>query len=209
MPSLQKARSLVYSRCWESFFPTSNFQTLCRTPEEGDPFQYTANTFEVEVSAASGCNWCRLVLSLKDGDEELTVGQGHFPNRKFMSDLVQDLEERISRLGGIVALVFGLNGASYFLTAFTTRDNLASDIVSARELEHLLTSPMAFDKVKKWLQECSSHENCRIAGPTQLPSRVIEVSSETIQVLHGCLNQPRSSTIMLLFLIAGDQTKLA
>jgi hypothetical protein len=118
------------------------------------------------------------VLSLKDGAEELTAGQGHFPPQEIHVRFGSGPRGENFTPRGNNRFSLWVNGASYFLTAFTTRDNVASDVVTARELEHLLTSPMAFDKVKKWLQECSSHENCRIAGPTQLPSRVIEVSPE-------------------------------
>ncbi|KAF8856447.1 HET-domain-containing protein [Acephala macrosclerotiorum] len=174
----QNTRLLVCPKCWEFFFSTPKFQTLCRTPDEGDCVQYTASTIEVEDSAASGCSWCRLVLSLKDDAEEQTLGEGHSPLQKIPVRFGAGPKRENFTPQGNNRFSLWINGASYFLTAFTARDDPTSGVVTAREMEHQINSLMAFDQAKKWLKECSSHKKCGIVGPTQLPSRVIEVSPE-------------------------------
>ncbi len=178
MSSPKNTQRLVCLKCWELLFSTPKFQILCRTPDKEDCVQYTASTLEVEASAASGCSWCRLVLSLKDDAEEQTLGEGHSPLQKIPVRFGAGLEGENFTPRGNNRFGLWINGASYFLTAFTARDDLASDVVTAREMEHRINSPTAFDQAKKWLRECGSHKNCGIVGPTQLPSRVIEVSPE-------------------------------
>jgi hypothetical protein len=179
MSLLQSPKLLVCAKCWESFFSKPEFRALCRTPdEEGDRFQYTARTFEVEDSAASGCNWCRLVLSLKDDAEEQTLGEGHSPLQEIPVSFGAGPRGENFTPPGNNRFRLWINGASYFLTAFTTRDDVTSDVVTTREMQHQVNSSMAFEQAEKWLKECSSHKSCGIVGPTQLPSRVIEVSPE-------------------------------
>lgn len=175
----QNAQLLVCPKCWELFFSTPEFQTLCRrTSDETDCVEYIASTFQVEDSAASGCSWCRLLLSLKDDAEAQTLGEGHSPLQKIPVRFGAGLEGENFTPQGNNRFSLWINGASYFLTAFTARHDLTSGIVTAREMEHQINSPTAFDQAREWLKECSGHKKCGVVGPTQLPSRVIEVSPE-------------------------------
>jgi hypothetical protein len=119
-----------------------------------------------------------MVFSLKDDAEEQTLGEDHSPLQQLPIRFGSGPRGEDFTPQGKNRFSLWVNGASYYLTAFTTRDDLTSDVVTARELEHQVNSPIAFDQGKKWLKECSSHKNCGIVRPTQLPSRVIEVSPE-------------------------------
>lgn len=161
--------SVICSKCWEALFSTPEFQSLCRTPGEGEIIQYTATNSEVEASAASGCNWCRLLLSLKSDAEKITLGEGHPPLQQFSVRFGARPEGENFTPPGHNRFSFWINGASNFHAAFNSGDDLISGAVTAREREYQVNSPKAFDQVKKWLKECSSHKNCGVVGADTAP----------------------------------------
>src|SRR3954447_24992850 len=113
---------LVCARCWKTFFSTPEFRELYRMPEKERTICYTVTSLEIENSAATGCNWCQLILSQKEDAEELTLGSGHAP----LSELRIEFGSIPSRIiketftpSGNNRFGLWINGASYYMTAFT------------------------------------------------------------------------------------------
>ena len=129
-----------------SFFSTSEFRGLFRVQEEERTFSYTMTSSEIERSAAADCNWCRLILSQKEDAEELTIGRDGPPltelQIKFGSKHSRIIEETFTPSGNNR---FGLwiNGASYYITAFTGNEDPVSEYVTARELDYCVNSSVA------------------------------------------------------------------
>ncbi|OCL10927.1 HET-domain-containing protein [Glonium stellatum] len=146
--------------------------------DEAVSFGYSAAASEVEESAADGCTWCQLILSLKGDAEEVSLGGGHSPLLELPIRFGSGLKGESFTPPGNNRFGLWINGATYYLTAFTTGDDPVSELVTARELENDINSAKVFEQIQKWLKDCAHHDSCERQMLHGLPSRVIEVSPE-------------------------------
>lgn len=180
MEPSNEPRALVCSRCWFSFFSSPEFKGIGRIQHESAPLEYKVTVSELKQSANAGCNWCSLILSNKEYVEDLTLEDGQPP-----------LNELTVGFGSVPRMIteaftpngynrFGLwiNGASNYLTAFTTCDDPVAQLVTAREIDNRVDSARAYNQIQEWLKQCSGHRECSNPEQRILPSRVIEVSPE-------------------------------
>ena len=68
-----------------------------------------------------------------------------------------------------------VDGWVCYLTAFTSSDNMCSNMVTARQLESQVYCDYAFEQIHAWLNQCGEHNTCPPMEACELPSRVIEV----------------------------------
>ena len=183
MDTWENVADLVCCTCWENFFNTQQYQTLClclRTDAHYDEGVRDKKTVqEIVKSATDGCNWCSYLLTFTSSTDEaadpedvLCIYLGNFyphystPTGRNSFYLSLDLEKCRSDRSP---------GWALRLHAFTDDSNPAAKLVTARKLQHEVHSDAARVQVQNWLLECTEHNLCPKQVETELPTRVIEV----------------------------------
>ena len=201
-------RDLVCSLCWQQLFSTLSFQQLCKAAYLNDgagrivkaQCNWTRSLQDLQTSAHNDCQWCQLVLlsieesSLSLNDDRLAAGIAHFKLEGHTDLWESDHGSPPKKEGNLncqstpagnnqLVLRVAMGGSAdykyvrfdFFKHEFT--DKLVT--VTAGAFQWQLRKQHVWQQANQWLRDCTKHDCCPMQNPEPLPSRVIDVASDS------------------------------
>lgn len=188
---------LVCKKCWNDIFTSTSFAKACQrptfTPSGNRPpdvptHNYSARIEDIRTSAASGCNWCSLLINitsdkrpLADGPVSIAFHHDENPRQSEQSWFVVRMGTE-SEKGPNGTYIWGGPGHArtgmFYGFGYAEKDDIAFDFIKGQKPDPGVATDKAFGQVKSWIDQCGTHEHCAAQQDTLLPTRVIDVSSK-------------------------------
>lgn len=176
--SKMSPRDLVCADCWDAIFSTPAFREFGIINGQEQRIIYQSSLGQMALKA---CSWCSLIRLLKPSADDIVPKDEHPPGDEInimFGHIPSSMMTGVFTPAGANRFALWINGAAFYLSAFTRLADPAASCVTARELDHIVFSRKATSQISQWLSDCSQHPDCPQREAKPLPTRVIDVGEE-------------------------------